>query len=165
MPSFCPSAAPCAANPKLGEVLQYDRPDVILANNDEPMLVLERTVEVPSGHNVGQRFARLAAAAEAHRPLVYFGPYVARKHGGETEGPRWMNLRLFLALNVASRVHNTAITTINWPVDANYEIVQDSSKDARVRAYLDAFFDAFAAHGLDGLNDALLRVRDAARTT
>jgi hypothetical protein len=143
-------------NPKLAEVLQYDRPDIILAHEDEPVLVLERTVEVPSGHNVGQRFARLAAAAEARRPLVYFGPYVARKHGGETEGPRWMNLRLFHALSVVSRVHSTAITTINWPVDASYEIVQDPSKDDRVRAYLVAFFEAYDAVGLAGLNEALL---------
>ena len=42
----------------LGQVLQYDRPDVVLVDdNDIPLLVLERTIEVPSGHNVGQRFA------------------------------------------------------------------------------------------------------------
>jgi hypothetical protein len=143
-------------SPKLGAVLQYDRPDIVLAHDAEPVLVLERTVEVPSGHNVGQRFARLAAAAQARRPLVYFGPYVAFKHGGETQGPRWMNLRLFHALEVASRVHNTAITTINWPVDDGYEIVQDPSKDERVRRYLATFFRALDEHGLEGVNEALL---------
>lgn len=151
-----PITGAVATNPRLGDVLQYDRPDIILAHNGEPVLVLERTVEVPSGHNVGQRFARLAAAAEAHRPLVYFGPYVARKHGGETEGPRWMNLRLFHALSVVSRVHETAITTINWPVDADFEIVQDSSKDDRVQAYMSTFFEVFEAEGLNGLNVGLL---------
>lgn len=150
-----PITGAVGGNPRLGDVLQYDRPDVILAVDGEPALVLERTVEVPSGHNVGQRFARLAAAAEAHRPLVYFGPWVARKHGGETEGPRWMNLRLLHALNVASRVHNTTITTINWPVDAHYEILQDASKDQRVRDYLVAFFDAYDAVGVDGINNML----------
>src|SRR4051794_12663239 len=68
-------------NPKVAAALAYDRPDILLADaNGEPILVVERTIEVPSGHNVGQRYARLAAASEARVPLVYFGPYVAVKH-------------------------------------------------------------------------------------
>jgi len=73
----------------VSKALEYDRPDIILADNGIPILVIERTIEVPTGHNVGQRFARLAAAAEAKIPLVYFGPYMARKHGGITSGPRY----------------------------------------------------------------------------
>src|SRR4030042_4743958 len=69
----------------VAKALEYDRPDIILADAGQPILVIERTVEVPTGHNVGQRFARLAAAAEAKIPLVYFGPYMARKHGGVTD--------------------------------------------------------------------------------
>ena len=45
------------------DVLAYDRPDIVLLDDQQPILVVEETVEVPSGHNVGQRFARLAAAA------------------------------------------------------------------------------------------------------
>lgn len=143
------------ANRKLRKVLQYDRPDVILAYEEEPVLVLERTLEVPSGHNVGQRFARLAAAAENHRPLVYFGPFVAYKHGGETAGPRWMNLRLFWALDVLSRIHGTALTTIQWPVDASYEIVQSPEKDLEMRNYMKMFMEEFEAVGPNGINDAI----------
>src|SRR3989344_360569 len=106
----------------VSKVLAYDRPDIILADKEKPILVIERTIEVPTGHNVGQRFARLAAAAEAKIPLVYFGPYMARKHGGETEGPRYMNLRLFYALDVLADINSTAVTAINWPVDDNYEL-------------------------------------------
>jgi hypothetical protein len=73
--------------PSLQGVFAYDRPDVVLLADDRPILVVEETVEVPSGHNVGQRFARLAAAAEAGVPCLYFGPYAARKHGGITAGP------------------------------------------------------------------------------
>ena len=54
----------------VAKALEYDRPDIILADNGIPILVVERTIEVPTGHNVGQRFARLAAAAEAKIPLV-----------------------------------------------------------------------------------------------
>ena len=50
-------------------------------------------------------------------PVVYFGPYVARKHGGVTEGPRYMNLRLFYALDVLARINSTAVTTIDLAID------------------------------------------------
>ena len=83
-----PITGASSVNPALAPVLQYDRPDIVLTDSGKPILVIERTVEVPSGHNVGQRFARLAAAAQAKIPLVYFGPYAAYKHGGETQGPR-----------------------------------------------------------------------------
>ena len=114
-------------------VLQYDRPDIILEHDNQIILVLERTVEVPSGHNVGQRFGRLVAAAKLRITVVYFGPYVAYKHGGNTAGPRYMNLRLFYALDALSKYYNTAVTTINWPVDTNYEIIKNPSKDTRVK--------------------------------
>src|SRR4051812_41904760 len=70
--------------PAVAGVLAYDRPDIVLLCDGRPILVVEETVEVPSGHNVGQRFARLAAASEHRVPCLYFGPYVARKHGGIT---------------------------------------------------------------------------------
>jgi hypothetical protein len=131
-------------NPRLQRVLLYDRPDIVLTDDrDEPVLVVERTIEVPSGHNVGQRFARLAAAAEARVPVVYFGPYVARKHGGITAGPRYMNLRLFAALDHVATVNKSAVTCINWPVDANCEVIRLPLKDERLREYLDLFFAAF----------------------
>jgi hypothetical protein len=132
-------------NPRLKRVLLYDRPDIVLADDrDEPVLVVERTIEVPSGHNVGQRFARLAAAAEARVPVVYFGPYAARKHGGLTAGPRYMNLRLFAALERMADVNRSAVTCINWPVDSSFEIVRLPIKDDRIREYLSVFFDAYA---------------------
>jgi hypothetical protein len=130
-------------NPLLERVLLYDRPDIVLTDRcGEPVLVVERTIEVPSGHNVGQRFARLAAAAEARVPVVYFGPYAARKHGGVTAGPRYMNLRLFAALDEVAAVNRSAVTCINWPVDSSFEIVRLPFKDDRLREYLDLFFSA-----------------------
>lgn len=131
-------------NPRLARVLLYDRPDIILTDErDEPVLVVERTIEVPTGHNVGQRFARLAAAAEARVPVVYFGPYAARKHGGVTAGPRYMNLRLFAALDHVATFNRSAVTCINWPVDSNCEIIRLPVKDDRLREYLDLFFSAY----------------------
>lgn len=124
------------------QVLAYDRPDIILLDAGKPVLVVEETVEVPSGHNVGQRFARLAAAAEAGVPVLYFGPYVAKKHGGETSGPRFMNVRLFQALDAMVRVTGTAVTTINWPVDERCEVRRDHLKDVDVRHYIELFLQS-----------------------
>jgi hypothetical protein len=137
-------------------VLGYDRPDVVLLDEDQPILVVEETVEVPSGHNVGQRFARLAAAAEHRVPCLYFGPYVAKKHGGETAGPRYMNLRLFGALDAMVRVTGTAVTTINWPVDAQCEVRRDADKDANVREYMKTFLRLHRHVDRKDLNQAIL---------
>lgn len=132
--------------------LSYDRPDIILVDGSQPILVLERTVEVPSGHNVGQRFARLVAAAQMGVPIVYFGPYAAYKHGGATQGPRYMNLRLFAALKKLGEIEGTSVTTINWPVDNKYEIIQlPTIRDGRIKSYLNLFFDLYSKQGLSNL--------------
>jgi len=139
----------------LQQVLAYDMPDIVLVDDGNPILVLERTREVPSGHNVGQRFARLVAAAQMRVPVVYFGPYAAYKHGGATQGPRYMNLRLFYALGQMARIERTAVTTINWPVDENYELVQTPRKDKRVREYLNLFFDLYGTLAFGMLPDQI----------
>lgn len=145
-------------------VLGYDRPDIVLLRDGQPILVVEETVEVPSGHNVGQRFARLAAAAEHHVPCLYFGPYKARKHGGATEGPRYMNLRLFGALDAMTRVTGTAMTTINWPVDADCEVRRDRGKDADVSAYVETLLNIKDPGDLARLNREMLASKIHAKT-
>jgi hypothetical protein len=148
---------PPAAQPGwLQPVLSLDRPDIVLVDNEQPILVLERTIEVPSGHNVGQRFARLVAAARSRVPAVYFGPYAAFKHGGITSGPRYMNLRLFYAIEQMIQIEQTAITTIRWPVDSDYEIIQTPDKDVQVRAYMTLFFDLYDELGVPGLIPQLM---------
>lgn len=143
--------------PTLGQVLAYDRPDIILLDGDKPILVVEETVEVPSGHNVGQRFARLAAAAECGVPCLYFGPYKARKHGGATAGPRYMNVRLFHAFDAMVRSTGSAVTSINWPVDSHCEVRRDFEKDEDVRSYIDTFLKAYErAPDIRTLNQAIL---------
>jgi hypothetical protein len=142
--------------PTIQNVLLYDRPDIILLDGNKPILVVEETVEVPSGHNVGQRFARIAAAAECGVPCLYFGPYVAQKHGGETAGPRYMNLRLFQAIDAMVRITGTAVTTINWPVDEHCEVRRDREKDHAVRLYMSTFLAAYRSMGLPRVNAELL---------
>ncbi len=142
--------------PGVAKVLAYDRPDIILLHRKNPILVVEETVEVPSGHNVGQRFARIAAAAEAGIPSVYFGPYVARKHGGDTAGPRYMNVRLFYALDAMIRTTRTAVTTINWDVDQHCEVRRDPAKDNDMREYIEMFLSSYYAAGMQHINEQIL---------
>lgn len=137
----------------IDRVLQYDRPDIVLKDNNRVIFVLERTVEVPSGHNVGQRFGRLVAAAKERIPVVYFGPYMAYKHGGDTAGPRYMNLRLFYSLQNVSEFYNTAITTINWPVDSHCEVLKTPVKDIRLKDYMDLFLGYYNSYGMNGLTE------------
>ena len=144
--------------PSMQKVLSYDRPDIVLLDGETPILVIEETKEVPSGHNPGQRYARIAAAAEAGVPCLYIYPYEALKHGGKTAGPRYMNVRLVHALDVMERITRTAVTTINWPVDENYEVRLDQTKDADAREYVAAFLALYAGQpDLRQLSVALLQ--------
>lgn len=151
--ALIPSREPAIKACHLDRVLKYDRPDIILQDDGKSILVLERTSEVPSGHNVGQRYGRLLAAAEERIPVVYFGPYMAYKHGGHTAGPRYMNLRLFYSLQNVSRRFDTAVTTINWPVDRKCEVLKTPEKDIRVKKYLELFFSRYDEHGFTGLTE------------
>ena len=129
--------------PAGSDVLSYDRPDIVLLDGENPILVVEETTEVPSGHNVGQRFARVVAAAEVGVPVLYFGPYVAMKHGGETAGPRYVNARLFQALEAVQRMTGTTVTAINWPVNENSEVLRGPAKDSDVREYIKTFLEVY----------------------
>ena len=141
---------------KVSRVLSYDRPDIVLIDGDQPILSIEETIEVPSGHNVGQRFARLAAASEASVPALYFGPYVAKKHGGKTAGPRYVNLRLFKALDRMIEITGGAVLTLNWPVDENFEIRRDPQKDNYVREFMKLFLDEYEVVGFNQINNSIL---------
>lgn len=124
-------------------LLSYDKPDVIVCDDEIAVLVLERTVEVPSGHNVGQRFARLLAAAKARTPCLLVAPFKAMKHGGETSGPRYVNLRLFDALDKVSLAHDTFLAAINWPVDEDCEIIRGDPLNAKVAPVVRAVLDLY----------------------
>jgi hypothetical protein len=74
----------------------YDRPDIILLADEKPILVLEKTAEVPTGHNVGQRVARLVRAAELSllhervRPRLSIITYSERiDWDPEVNSPQW----------------------------------------------------------------------------
>tara|TARA_Y100000310_G_C20575258_1_gene760086 strand:+ start:196 stop:1239 length:1044 start_codon:yes stop_codon:yes gene_type:complete len=103
-------------------LLRYDRPDVILVWDKKPVLVIELTSEVPSGHNVGQRWARLVRSVEEGIITVFFTPYRSRKHGTFT-APCKMSKRYVDAADIMTDLHNAPILLVNWPVDDNAELI------------------------------------------
>jgi hypothetical protein len=132
-------------NPELIEnLIQYDRPDIIFIKGNKPLLVLEKTREVPTGHNIGQRIARLVKALENNILTIKFFPFDARKHGEHT-GICNLNIRLLYAIEKMWQIHDTPILAVNWIVDANGELIDDGSEDDKLKVilknYLESDFD------------------------
>lgn len=145
---------PRGSNPPIIEdLVRYDRPDIILLADGRPVLVLEKTREVPTGHNVGQRFARLVRSVESGVPTIKFFPFDARKHGAYTAICN-LNARLLWAFARMSEFHQTPVLAVNWPADDHGELLDDGSEDAEiaelVNAYVASGFDsacqAFTSH-------------------
>lgn len=120
------------------ELIKYDRPDIILTHHEEPVLVLEKTTEVPTGHNVGQRFARLVRAVEHGILTLYYFPYDARKHGKYTSMCN-LNIRLIQACLKIESIHKTPLLTINWLTDNSGELITDGTEDRRVAEIVEDF--------------------------
>ncbi len=126
-------------------LLRYDKPDIILLKDGKTVLALEKTTEVPTGHNVGQRFARIVCSAEEKVPFIYFFPFLAMKHG-EHASACWVNARLFEAMKKLSEIHETPIIAINWECDSSYELIRDGSQDL----FLKEVIDDFVKHSFNG---------------
>ena len=146
-----------AANvPVIADLLTYDRPDIILVADGTPVLVVEKTREVPTGHNVGQRMARLVRAIEAGVPTIKFFPFEAMKHGTYA-GRCFLNVRLLEAFRAITRIHRTPLLAVNWPVDRYYELVDDGSENQRmaeiVHGFIASKFDPACKEIVDQLDD------------
>jgi len=132
------------SNPELiDSLVVYDRPDIILLFNSKPVLVLEKTAEVPTGHNVGQRVARLVRAAEHEIPVLYFLPFDAKKHGAYS-GICSINTRLIKAMVRMSEIHNVPVLPVEWPSrEVDGELVTDGSQDERLSTLVTSLLDSF----------------------
>ena len=144
-------------NPKIvDEITSYDKPDIIVIENNKPLLVIEMTQEVPTGHNVGQRFARLVKAIEMGIPAIYYFPFDAKKHG-EYAGLCNLNIRLLKAAKKMLELHNTPLLCVNWITDKNGEIITDGTENDRMKqllkSYVDSGFDKNCKEFLVELNN------------
>ena len=127
--------------PLVDKITEYDKPDIILIRNGVPLLVIEVTQEVPTGHNVGQRFARLVRAVELGIPTIYFFPFDAKKHGKYASICN-LNIRLLAAAKKMFEIHDTPLLCVNWPTDLNGEIIVDGSENDVISKLLESYFES-----------------------
>lgn len=120
------------------ELIKYDRPDIILLDNEKVLLVIEKTREVPTGHNVGQRMARLIRAVELGIPTIYFCPFKARKHGQYSSICN-INGRLFECFHKIWSIHNTPIHLVNWNCDNHGELIDDGTEDDAISQIIEMY--------------------------
>ncbi|MDZ4655052.1 MAG: hypothetical protein U1F44_04165 [Coriobacteriia bacterium] len=130
------------------ELVRYDRPDIILLRDGKPTLVIEKTREVPTGHNVGQRVARLVRAAEEHVPVIKFFPYDAKKHG-DYAGICNMNIRLLRTFQRMTEIHGVPVVAVNWPCDEHGELIDDGSENDVMSALVDDYLHSGLDHDCD----------------
>ena len=121
--------------------MKYDRPDIILVKDDVPKLVIEKTREVPTGHNVGQRFARLVNAVENGVPIIFFLPFKATKHG-KHQGVCAIPIRLFDAIDRMEEIHNVDTLITSWDTDKDDELLVDGTENN----YLDKIIHELIMH-------------------
>jgi hypothetical protein len=138
---------PRGSNPDaIEELIKYDRPDVILLKDEVPIVTLEKTREVPTGHNVGQRFARLARSVELGIPTIMYLPFDAMKHGKHANICH-LNARLLAAFENMWRIHGTPVLAVNWLSDLDGELLEDDSAETHLKALLDGYIGSgYDAH-------------------
>lgn len=122
-------------------LLQYDKPDIIVLVDDIPVLVLEKTSEVPTGHNVGQRFARLVKGIEEGILTIYYFPFDARKHGAKTSICN-LNIRLLDACLKIYDIHETPLLAVDWLTDDDGELITDGTENERLIEIINDFVNS-----------------------
>lgn len=107
-------------------LLKYDNPDIILVVDGIPRLVVEKTRQVPTGSNIGQRYARLVRAVELGVPTIYMFPF-AKLKGGNNPSPCWANPWYFKAIQRINSIHNDCdLVPVRWPNDDDYRLKNGS---------------------------------------
>lgn len=152
------------SNPKLiDEITKYDKPDIILISQNKPLLVIEITQEVPTGHNVGQRFARLVRAIEMGIPCIYFFPFDAKKHG-EYSSLCNLNIRLIQAAIIMLQIHHTPLLCMNWKTDGFGEIITDGSENNELRTLIKSYVESNFNKQCEGIQKQLLIMKNEYNT-
>jgi hypothetical protein len=99
--------------------------------------VLEKTREVPTGHNVGQRVARLVRSAEYSLPTIFFLPFDARKHG-KYSSVCSINTRLIRAMFAMATIHNCPVLPVSWPCDEDGQLLVDGTENEKLKILVSA---------------------------
>ena len=76
----------------LRKILYLDCPDIIVEKDGEPLFSIEESKEAGTGHNVFQRFARLAASVENKVPAFFIYPQAKLVYRESNDSIRWDNI-------------------------------------------------------------------------
>ncbi|MDQ5929984.1 MAG: hypothetical protein QG594_1767 [Bacteroidota bacterium] len=100
------------------KILYLDSPDLIIEQDNEPILSIEISREAGTGHNAFQRFARLAAAVENNVPAFYIYPEAAiiNRHGGVVGWDK-INPLVFKALDSVMNIYKIPALLFYYPSD------------------------------------------------
>jgi hypothetical protein len=110
------------------QILYLDAPDIIVEMDSEPIFSVEISQEAGTGHNVFQRFARLAASVENDVPAFYIYPeaVIVRRQ----EGTRWdqLNPLIFHVLDKVMNIYGIPALFYYFPSDyRNHETDPEQS--------------------------------------
>lgn len=125
--------------------IQYlDSPDLIIDLNGEPILTIEISREAGTGHNVFQRFARLAAAVENRVPTIYIYPEAVSVYRKTVGSSRWdsINPLIFFALEKLSSIYPEAPALLYYypsyfRSNPNSPKINNTNKGLKTRKNLD----------------------------
>jgi hypothetical protein len=149
-------------NPQhIEELVMYDRPDIILCSNDKPILVLEKTREVPTGHNGGQRLGRIIRSLECNVPTITLLPFRARKHGTHTNICE-INARLLRAAEIMTNIHNTPCMFLNWTTNTHGELIGDGGTAKHLVLLIDQVLNGPLSINNPHVKNAFLDANNAA---
>ena len=100
------------------KILYLDAPDLIIEIDHEPIFSVEVSTEAGTGHNVFQRFARLAASVENNVPSFYIYPEAVIITRQNT-APRWdiINPLIFKALDDVMSIYKIPSLFYYFPTD------------------------------------------------
>lgn len=100
-------------------ILYLDAPDLIVEKDLEPIFSIEISTEAGTGHNVFQRFPRLAASVENNVPAFYIYPEAIIIH--RETSTRWdkINPLIFKALDKAMDIYQIPALLYYFPTDLN----------------------------------------------
>lgn len=101
------------------QILYLDAPDLIVELDSEPIFSIEVSTEAGTGHNVFQRFGRLAASVENNVPTFYIYPeavIINRTKGNTT---KWdsINPLVFRALDNVMSIYKIPALFYYFPSD------------------------------------------------
>ncbi len=99
------------------KILYLDAPDLIVEIDHEPIFSIEVSTEAGTGHNVFQRFARLAASVENNVPSFYIYPEAVIIHRENSSKWDEINPLIFKALEHVMSIYNIPSLFYYFPSD------------------------------------------------